>query len=59
MNYIADIFDRLGELFVVVWFYLWHMGWRNFLLLAVGIPCLAMTVIWLTEKAGVLVSHRR
>ncbi len=59
MDYIADIFDRLGELFVVVWFYLWHMGWRNFLLLAVGIPCLAMAVIWLTEKAGVLVSHRR
>lgn len=59
MHYVAEIFDGLGELFVTVWFYLWHMGWRSFLLFAVGVPCLAMAVIWLTERAGILVSNRR
>ena len=59
MDYVAEIFDRLGELFVTVWFYLWHLGWRSFLLLAVGVPFMAVAVIWLTEKAGLLVSHRR
>ncbi len=59
MEQMTGIIDRLAELLIDLWFGLWAMGWQRFLMLAVGIPLVIMVVVWLTNRAGVAVSHKR
>ena len=58
MEHILDFLDMLARVLIDAWFYAWDMGLRKCALGVVGLACLTAGVVWLTNKAGGIVSHR-
>jgi hypothetical protein len=58
MEYILDFLDTFAKVLIDAWFYAWDAGLRKGALCVVGMVCLTAAVIWLTNKAGGIASHR-